>query len=185
MQPLPSRRAVLYGVGSTVMAVGIGGCLGLGNDKETVPSPSIPEGMTVETLYDKRDFIRDTPSLRGGPIEAYEVVEVLIRDSETAKESFVGYEELDTFVERTGFTDSYLLLIQYATRPAEDLHLDSIEQHNNGMQVTIYVEDNPGGDALATHSLLLRITEPVNEIPESVAIDLEGHAPFIEETTSR
>jgi len=138
-------------------------------------SPTFPNGISVETLYDTGDFLWKDSTHRGRNVGANEVEWAIISDRDSAHRAFIIDEELNAFVEETNFSESYLLLIRYGTRSVEVLHLDAIERINNGLWVTIFVEDNPGGDDLVTHPFLLRITDSENGVAEDVNVELEGH----------
>ena len=134
-------------------------------------SPSIPDGMTVETLYLERNVFdpRDVFALRE---ESY----TLIADEETAASEFDDVEQVSAFSDETDFDESSILVVQNGMRSEDDLELDAIERTEDGIQVAVSIDQPliPDHDDLITHSLLIRITDE-KTVPDPIDVSIAGY----------
>ncbi len=165
-----NRRQVLAFAG---FGVGVpGGYLAWNWDDSS--SPRLPDGVAVETLYLTRNAFDDR-TLESGPREETRTV---VADPETAAAELVDEEFVTSFVEDTDFDQSYLVVVQTGMQSEPDLALSDVERTDDGVHLDLVV-DHPRGrgvdDDLATHSLLVRITDEKADVPESVTVDIDGY----------
>ena len=136
-------------------------------------SPSLPRGMSVETLHLEREvFLHEFSAVDGWREERY----VLLGAEETAIERIDQIDAVETFVRETDFEESYVLVVQNGMQSDPDLELDAIERTDSGLWVALSIDAPLLGvnDDLVTHSLLIRVTDEEGP-PDDVAIEIEGY----------
>ncbi len=164
-----NRRQFLAASGVGVTAVG--GVLGW----RWFQSPSLPDGMRVETWHHEADALSDSAASERGPLGPEEQFHVVLPDRATAtdtlKESVAG-----AALDETDFETSYLLVVQTGMQSKMELVLQRISRRADGLDVAVSVDSPDGGpDDLRAHSLLVRITDNNSGIPETVTIDITGY----------
>lgn len=139
-------------------------------------SPTIPDGMNVETLYRERNVRAETPH-QGGSLAWKEDDHVLLSDVESATDKLVTDGSVGEFVDETDFDESYLLLVQNGMQSEPDLELSAIKRTDGGLhlEISIYAPWFGVADDLVTHSLLLRITDRDGGVPETITVDISGY----------
>ena len=146
------------------------------NSKTPRNEPSIPENMTVSQLYDDSNFINNQYNNSEDRGFEFQEEDWKIFDHESmANEALVEKEEVNEFIEETGFNISYLLLVRNGMQSAPDLTLQAIERSGDGLLIIISITDNPGGDDLTIHSLLIRITDQESGVPEEILLEINGY----------
>ena len=139
-------------------------------------SPSTPDGMRVETRHIEKDiFVEDSSRDAAflGPKEEYQTV---LSDRETADREIIDSESTTSFLGETDFEDSYLIVVQNGMQSEMELVLDAISRREHGLRLDVSI-DSPrsGPDDLRTHSLLVRVTDRDEAVPEEVSVDIEGY----------
>lgn len=140
-------------------------------------SPSLPDGMAVETLYATGNvFGEPAPEDRDlGPREEHHRI---VEDEETAADEITFDDSAIEFAEATDFDDSYLVIVQTGMQTEPDLVLETISRTDDGLHLDVAVEHpwwRGVNDDLGTHSLLVRITDETDDVPESVSVAIEGY----------
>lgn len=165
------RRTVLGLVGSSVS---IPGGYVVWNRFQ---SASMPESMDVETLYVTGNVFGE-PQSEYDDVGPRKVIHRLIQDGETTSEEITFDDSAIEFAEATDFDESYLVVVQTGMQTAPDLELESIARTNDRLYFDVAVEHplwRGVDDDLSTHSLLIRITDRVHPVPESVSVDIHGY----------
>ena len=166
-----NRRTVLAlaGIGAGVP----GGYLGW----NWYNSPSIPDGMDVDTLYVTGNVFGE-PAPEDHDIGSKEEHHRIIVDGETAADEITFNDSAIEFAEETDFNNSYLIIVQTGMQTEPDLALEAISRTEEGLHIDVTVEHpwwRGVNDDLGTHSLLIRIADKNDDIPESVSVDIEGY----------
>ncbi|WP_255190798.1 hypothetical protein [Natronobeatus ordinarius] len=145
--------------------------LGAGYAWNRSRSPSIPSGMTVDTLYYEGNVF-DARDVFGSREESH----TIITNKETAATEFRDVGQVSDFIKETNFEESYILVAQNGMRSEDDLELNSIERIENGLQVAISIDKPllPDHDDLITHSLLIRISDE-KSLPDSIDVRIDGY----------
>ena len=165
------RRSVLARIGAGV------GILGGYVAWNRYQSPSLPDGIDSKTLYVTGNVFGE-PDREDGAPGPREQRQRVIGDEESATEGITFDESAVEFAEETDFDDSYLIIVQTGMQTEPDLELKGISRIADGLHLAVSVE-HPWGrgvnDDLGTHSLLIRVTDERNGIPESVSVDITGY----------
>ena len=138
-------------------------------------SPETPDGMTVETANWSDGVIRSR-----GRSRPYAVVVTSVTEAKEA----VGLlrtdrEDLDpiTFIERTTFDDSSLILVEWiGSSSSDDLELSRIERREYGVHVTAAVIEpcGPSLSDISAHSLFVRMTDERATAPERATVHVNA-----------
>lgn len=158
------RRTVLAAGGLAV--VGTGGYL----YSWLSHSPTIPDGMAVETLYVTQPVFAEQQYERPGVRESESL---LVRDETAAEELFVESESIQQFVTDTDFEQSYVAVVDHRRSSSWDLYLETIERVSpDELSVTAIAQNWPPGqvDDLGIHVLLLRITDEEHPVPDDITV---------------
>ncbi|MFC7213885.1 hypothetical protein ACFQO4_07305 [Saliphagus sp. GCM10025334] len=140
-------------------------------------SPSLPDGMDVETLYVSGDvFGEPAPPDRdlGSREERHRVIE----DEETGADEITFDDSAITFVEETDFDASSLVVVQTGMQTEPNLALEAVSRTDDGLHLDVTVEHpwwRGVNDDLGIHSLLVRVTDERAEALESVSVAIEGY----------
>ncbi|WP_233710802.1 hypothetical protein [Natronococcus pandeyae] len=140
-------------------------------------SPSLPDGMNVDTLY-VRGNVFGEPSPEDHQVGPREEHHRIIEDEETAAGEITFGDSAIEFVEETDFDNSYLIIIQTGMQTEPDLALEAISRTDGGLHLDVTVEHpwwRGVNDDLGTHSLLIRVTDEKDDTPELVSVDIEGY----------
>lgn len=140
-------------------------------------SPSLPDGMTVDTLY-VRGNVFGEPAPDGYDVGPREERHRILDDEETAASEVTFGESAMDFVEGTDFDDAYLVIVQTGMQTEPDLALEAISRTDEGIQLDVAVEHpwwRGVDDDLGTHSLLVRITDDRADVPDSVSVAIDGY----------
>ncbi|MCU4924558.1 hypothetical protein OB905_00970 [Halobacteria archaeon AArc-dxtr1] len=162
-----NRRAALGLLG---VGVGVpGGYLAWNRHR----SPTLPDGIEVDTLYlEGNTFGEPAPEGREpGPREQYHE---LVRTAAEIERD----ETAVAFAEETDFDASALVAVLTGMQSEPDLALEAISRTDDGLHIDVAVEHpwwRGVEDDLLTHSLLVRITDEVAGQPESISVDIEGY----------
>lgn len=165
------RRTYLSTAGAGIGVVG-GGYLGWSQ----YLSRSAPTELTVETLYVDRDVSSTSFSRDGKSLAWKEEYHTVIADVDTAESELADIDSLTAFVDDTDFDESYLVVVQNGMQSEPELVLDTIERRADGIEIELSI-DAPRGvdDDLVIHSLLIRVTDTRDGVPETVAVDIDGY----------
>jgi len=158
------RRTVLAAGGLAVL--GTGGYL----YSWLSHSATIPDGMTVETLYVTQPVFTEQQYERPGVRESESL---LVSDETAAEELFVESESVQQFVTKTDFEQSYVVVVDHRRSSSWDLYLDSIERVSpDKLSVTGVAQNWPPEqvDDLGVHVLLLRITDEEHPVPDNLTV---------------
>jgi hypothetical protein len=139
-------------------------------------SPSLPDGMRVETRHVEGDVFTDDGPRGGGSLEWQEEYHTVIRDTEAIDRESIDDESVVRFLDDTDFEASYLVVVQNGMQSEMELVLDAISRREDGLYLDISI-DSPrsGPDDLLVHSLLVRVTDEGGGVPEDVSVDIEGY----------
>lgn len=139
-------------------------------------SPSVPDGMRVETKHLERDVLTKRSSRNRNFLEWREEYRTLIPDKRDADEQIIDDDPVTSFLDSTDFEDSYLIVVQNGMQSEMELFLDAISRREDGIHLDISIDSPRGGpDDLLIHSLLIRIIDDVGGVPENVSVDIEGY----------
>jgi hypothetical protein len=160
------RRTVLAS-GGVGLASLFGGCSAVGTVVDE--SPSVPSGMSTEELHVVDDVLPESGQRRTPGYK--ETVSRVFTEGEGANQDISSDEVPTSFLAETDFGESFLVVVQYGRQSATWLELDRIERTNGGLDIVVDVGEPSGGygDDLATHSLLLRITDRRAGVPDHVS----------------
>lgn len=138
-------------------------------------SPS-PAELDVETLYVDRDVSTTDFSREGESMSYGEEYHTVVDDSATAERELDDAESVTEFVSDTDFDESYLVVVQNGMQSEPDLVLDSVRRTDNGITIDVSI-DAPRAvdDDLSIHSLLIRVADAGDGLPETVAVDIDGY----------
>ncbi|SDQ58042.1 hypothetical protein [Natronobacterium texcoconense] len=165
------RLLALSGVG-----VGVSGGY-LAREWHRSRSPTLPDGMDVDTHYttDFPTFVLEEQW--EGRADWREERHHVFADADAADEAVrTTRESLTSLVDETDFDVSYLLVVQNGMQSAPDLELEGIERVDDSIHVEISINaPSSGGDDLATHTFLTRITDTKTGVPETASVDIEGY----------
>ncbi|ELY32593.1 hypothetical protein C500_03679 [Natrialba magadii ATCC 43099] len=132
--------------------------------------------MAVETVHVERDVLAANASRDGEPLAWKEEYHTIIEDPETADSELADIGSVTEFIDNTTFDDSYIVIVQNGMQSDPDLVLDAISRLENGLNIEISIDaPRMGGDDLITHSLLIRITDLEDGVPETITVDIEGY----------
>lgn len=166
-----NRRHVLAAVGS---GAGVsGGYVAWGRYR----SPSLPDGVDVDTLYVPGDVFGEPGRERDG-VGPREESHRTIDDAETAGTAITFDDSAIEFVEETDFDDATLVIVQTGMQTDPDLALEAISRTDEGLHIDVAVEHpwwRGVDDDLGTHSLLIRITDDKDDGPGSVSVTIDGY----------
>lgn len=163
------RRQYLATSSLGLLSVG-GGCTAIGSGR------GVPDGMSVETRHWAESLLKDgitarLGSGRQGPL----LYETLLTGKETAAERLQqdAAETARTFVADTDFEHSYLAVVEYfGTSSSYWLELRSLERQESGIHVVVELESpRSRRDDLASHSLVIRITDDNAETPAEISAE--------------
>jgi len=139
-------------------------------------TPTIPSGMDVETLHVERDVSANNFSRDGESLAWEEEYHTVIEDRETADRELESIDSVTKFIEDTNFEESYIVVVQNGMQSDPDLELDTINRVENGINIEVSIDaPRVGGDDLINHSLLIRITDSEDGLPETITVDIEGY----------
>ncbi|WMT10261.1 hypothetical protein NP511_22425 (plasmid) [Natrinema thermotolerans] len=166
-----NRRKFLTGSGIGLVAGG--GYFGW----KWYQSPSVPKNISVKTLYSERDILTQQSTRESESLAAREEFHTLIETQDVASREFISTNSVADFITATDFSESYLVLIQNGMQSQPDLVLDSIRRLEDGLQFDVTIDAPIFGvdDDLITHSLLVRITDRQENIPEVIEVDINGY----------
>jgi hypothetical protein len=136
-----------------------------------------PEGMEVDTHHWVADILEEGIWYRRQELnESVEQYHELIEDEIAAKNRIDGDEEVMEFVEKTDFTDSYLIIVQNIMQSARWLELHRIERTEQGLDIAIKTAspDEPYGDDATAHSLAIRLTDEQAGVPDDLHVTVDG-----------
>ncbi|QCC57179.1 hypothetical protein DVR14_00065 (plasmid) [Natrinema thermotolerans] len=133
--------------------------------------------MSVKTLYSERDILTQQSTRESESLAAREEFHTLIETQDVASREFISTNSVADFITATDFSESYLVLIQNGMQSQPDLVLDSIRRLEDGLQFDVTIDAPIFGvdDDLITHSLLVRITDRQENIPEVIEVDINGY----------
>lgn len=139
-------------------------------------SPSIPDGMRVKTKHLEMDVLTDNSSRDSRSLGWREEYQTVINSEKHANKETIDYNTVTSFLNNTDFDESYLIIVQNGMQSEMELVLNAISRQEDGIHIDISI-DSPrsGTDDLLTHSLLIRITDKDEEIPENVSVDIKGY----------
>ena len=140
-------------------------------------SLSVPDGMHVDTLY-VRGNVFGEPAPADHEIGSKEPHHTVIGDEETAAHEVSFAESAIKFADETDFGNSYLSIVQTRMQSEPDLALEAIARTDDGLHLDVAVEHpwwRGVDDDSVTHSLLIRIADDKDGIPESVSVDITGY----------
>jgi len=153
----------------TPLVIGVSGCIGSLRDT--------PRGIAVQTLHTVGSYLEETEVEAGSEVLSEQYT---ITDHETARALLAVQEhpEIADLITRTDFTRSYLVVVVAVGWSSHEwLEVDEIERIEEGIRLAIkseYHEDEIPPDDVATHSLVVRITDEAASIPERVLIEIDG-----------
>ncbi|ELY42351.1 hypothetical protein C495_15142 [Natronorubrum sulfidifaciens JCM 14089] len=133
--------------------------------------------MNIETLHVERDVSANNFSREGESLAWKEEYHTVIEDVDTADRELEDIGSVTKFIDETNFNDSYMVIVQNGVQSEPDLVLDTIKRIENGLKIEISIDYPWFGvnDDLITHSLLIRITDSKDGVPETVTVDIEGY----------
>lgn len=139
-------------------------------------SPSIPDGMRVETRHIEGDIFTEDSSRVTESLEWQEEYQTVISDREAVDREINDDDSITPFLADTDFEDSYLIVVQNGMQSEMELVLDAISRQEDGLNLDISI-DSPrsGPDDLLIHSLLIRVTDEDEGVPEDVSVDISGY----------
>ncbi|UTF52520.1 hypothetical protein [Natronosalvus rutilus] len=183
-----NRRRFLAGV--AMGSVSVAGCLGARE------SPTLPDGMTVETHHRVGSHLVDDGLEPSG--ERPHSYQTILTDRSTARERMRGEDgdgnesegeaedEIMEFVAETDFDRSYLVVVVVRSWSSQHwLEVREIERTEDGIHVSIASDsDEPTVDDAVVHSIAIRITDEEDDEPDAVAVTIDGESMRTAETTS-
>ncbi|WP_256298679.1 hypothetical protein [Haloarchaeobius salinus] len=163
------RRTVLAG-GSVALTSLLGGCSAVSTVVDD--SPSLPPGMSVRAEHVGHDVFESRERAQPG---YKEMAHRVFTERDDAMASIASGELPPNFLGDTDFEASFLVVVQYGRQSATWLDLDRIERTDGGLHVVARVEEPSGGygDDLAIHSLLLRITDSRDGVPDRISVTVD------------
>lgn len=166
-------RRELITAGAGVGFAGIAGYVGW----NWYNGPSIPDGLTIETLYLKRDVFTPDSSRDSESLAAREQYHTIVEDEETATRELQDLDAVTDFIEKTDFDDSYIVVVQNGMQSEPDLELDVIERIEDGLRLEFSIDAPLSGvdDDLVTHSFVIRVSDEREEAPETIDVTIEGY----------
>lgn len=140
-------------------------------------SPSIPDGMNVETKHVETDVLTEYSSRDTDFLESQEEYSTVISDPTAANRELSDDSSIAPFVANTDFDESYLLVVQNGMQSEMELVLETVSRRDTGLHLDISIDAPQGGgpDDLRTHSLLIRITDEDDGVPAQVSVDIDGY----------
>lgn len=139
-------------------------------------SPSIPDGMGVETKHFERDVLSENSPRESEMLEWQEEYHTTIDNKDAANREIIDNESVTAFVSNTDFEESYLIVVQNGMQSEMELVLNTISRQENGLHLDITIDSPQSGpDDLRIHSLFIRITDEKEGVPEEVSVDIEGY----------
>lgn len=162
------RRRVLATSGGVVLSA-VAGCLG--------GQPSIPDGMEVETRHWVTDILEEGIWYQQREREASsDRYHELIGDETAARRQISADGDVMEFIEKTDFTESYLIVVQTMMQSARWLELQQIQRTDRGLDIAVVTAspDEPYGDDAAVHSLAIRVTDKRASTPGELHVTIDG-----------
>ena len=139
-------------------------------------SPSIPDGIKVGTQHIEGDIFAEGSSRDTEFLEWQEEYWTVISDREEVDSEITDDESISPFLDDTDFEDSYLIVVQNGMQSEMELVLDAISRREYGLHLNISIDPPQSGpDDLLTHSLLIRVTDENEGVPDKVSVDIEGY----------
>ena len=139
-------------------------------------SLSIPDGMEVETQHFERDVLSENSSRESDFLKWRHEYQTILTDRDAARRELIDSDSVTSFLDDTGFDDSYLIVVQNGMQSEMELVLDGISRQGENLQLNVTINSPQGGpDDLLTHSLLIRIIDEDGGVPERVSVDIEGY----------
>ncbi|WP_436346406.1 hypothetical protein [Natronorubrum sp. FCH18a] len=138
-------------------------------------SPSLPDGMDVDTLYVTGNVFGE-PAREHHDVGPRDEYHRTIEDGEAAGSEIIFDDSAMAFAEETDFDDAYLIVVQTGMQTDPDLALKTISRTDDGLYLNVVVEHpwwRGVDDDLRTHSLLIKITDEKDDSPESVSVNSE------------
>lgn len=165
-----NRRKVLAGSSLALAAAGGGGYVYWSWSH----SPTIPDGMTVETVYTIQTTIFEEALFTESP-DPYDTRAAIVGDESIAAELLDWkHEEIDDFLAGTDFDGSYLCIVQHLRSPSWDLYLNTLERDDSDalhVETIIYNPWYEGqDDGIIGHYLILRITDDEESAPSEATV---------------
>lgn len=139
-------------------------------------SPSIPDGMRVETKHVEMDVLTEHSSRESEFLKSQEEYSTVISGSRAANRELSDDSSIAPFRATTDFDESYLLVVQNGMQSEMELVLEAVSRQDTGLHLDISIDSPQGGpDDLLTHSLLVRITDEDDGVPAQVSVDIDGY----------
>jgi len=139
-------------------------------------SPSIPDGMRVESQHFEKDIVSENSSRDTEFLEWQEEYRTVLSEREAVNREIIDDVSITPFLDDTDFEDSYLIVVQNGMQSEMELVLDAISRRRYGLHLDVSIESpRSGPDDLLTHSLLIRVTDKDEGVPEKVSVDIEGY----------
>lgn len=164
------RRNILLSTAS-VFSVGFAGCSLLKTGSST-DRPTLSGGLSVETQRWDGCVLSEMPVCN----TADNGYNTIIPDRTTARNRLIEKSEIDTFIEETDFSESYVLLVQYRMQSVRWLTLRAIERTETGLRVGVTTESPDGSyaDDAVPHTLAVRITDEKSNGPRRIIVSVDG-----------
>ena len=132
--------------------------------------------MEVETRHFERDVLSENSSRESDFLKWRHEYQTVVTDRDAARRELIDSDSVTSFLDDTGFDDSYLIVVQNGMQSGMELVLDGISRQGENLQLNITINSPQGGpDDLLTHSLLIRIIDEDGGVPERVSVDIEGY----------
>lgn len=139
-------------------------------------SPSIPDGMRVETQHFEKDILSKNSSRESELLEAREEYHSIKANRDAVSRELIDNDSLASFLNNTDFEESYLIVVQNRMQSDMELMIDTISRQEDGLHLDIIIDaPRSGPDDSRIHSLLMRITDEEKGIPEEISVDIEGY----------
>lgn len=158
--------------GAALTGIAASGCLGWWRNPET------PEGVNVETLHRGTNAVDDDEVRREFDMRsAHDAHVELIMDDQSGEQRLHLDEDTAQFLQETDFDEAYVLVVIAGLWPGRfTLSLNRLERVDSGFHLVIESEE-PSGDIPvdeSLHSLLIRITDEQDGIPQRVELTMDG-----------
>jgi hypothetical protein len=163
------RRQFLLLGGGGVTAISVVGVASIQSVGPFGHSPSLPDGMTVETESNFLEGLIKADTLS----ELEDMTPVTISSTTEADSILSDTDAVERFENKTDFSNSYLVAIMQWTCSNCELRLEKIERKSAGIHLTLgNVLPAEGANEGAKPSfILLRITDTNGGVPEKVTTE--------------
>jgi len=132
--------------------------------------------MEVETQHFERDVLSENSSRESDFLEWKHEYQTIVTDRDAARRELIDSDSVTSFLDNTGFDESYLIVVQNGMQSEMELVLDGISRQAESLHLNVTINSPQGGpDDLLTHSLLIRIIDEKRGVPERVSVDIEGY----------